>query len=686
MGVCVGIDLGTCFSSIAYCDMDTKELALIPNEEGELKTPSVMMVHGDGTILYGQEALDKKMAGDGEVIPTFRECLMDTAYTCKVGAVTYDGVSLIALFLNHLLEQARRYLKREIGEAIITVPSYYTNQERRSLKEALKQTGLYVSGLINDTTAAALAYSYRNPEAEKNVLVYKLGAGTFEAAVVKMSKGQVYVLGSTYNKDLSLTEWEDIILGDLQDRFYQEFHLDFTEDRMESIKLRSVAEQFIIRLSEVSSAQAVISYKGSTGKYRITRERFEQMSKTVMELTIRMVEHLLQDVGISNKQLDGFLLSGRGTKMPMVKKGLEKCIACPCLHGVSADYDVCYGAAIKAGFLKRSPLPDKAVETVHEVVANSLGMISVSLDGAWYVNSILIHKNSKIPANNTRTFRLPVTNKGTNMAVYLLQGEAATPKDCQVVGKYVIENIAYVEGGIAYVEVTYTYDGDAMIHVSARQRETGEELTIHQDYIPEDMEWVTGKPKMPEECARTKEGGLIYICVDLSGSMAGVPFMEAKRAAKELVEQLDLTSQKVGIVGFADHSQLVLNPTGNSKNIFHILQRMHISGKLFGYGNGTSPFAMIYERHCAENQPLQEEVAMVVLTDGAWSDKERAMKVAERLKEKGVAIYTMAFGHAEMDFLTKLASSSEFSSFTQKKRDKGRLLTIAQIVSEDESE
>ncbi len=658
MGIQVGIDLGTCYSSLAYVNPETKELVLVPNMEGERKTPSITVRLEDGTLLFGQEALDKRTAGEGEI------------------------VSLSEHYLRYFLEVAKQSIKQTITEAVITVPSFFTDGERRHIKELVSQTGVQVVGIINESTAAALAYSYRNTETKARVLIYKLGGGSFEAAVADIEETRVRILGTTGSRDLGGKEWEDVIASYIQDQFYREFKVDFTEDKVESIRVRTLSEQIKVRLSQVSGAEAVVHYKDYTGKYYITRDLLFQMTKTMLNLTIDMVRKLLFSLSIKESELQGILYSGGATKMPMVKEQLERELKCGSIMGVNIDYDAVYGAAIKAWLWSK----DKAsLDKIHEVVSSSMGMISVSLDGAWYVNSILLKKNERLPCSNTRTFRLNVPKEGGHMSIYLLQGEEPSPKDCMLVGKYKIDHISYVEGGVTLIDVTYTYDADAIIHIKAHQRETGEELAILKDLIPLDMEWVKGSPKVVKEEIANEEG-IVYLCVDLSGSMAGTPFIEAKRALIRLVSDLDLTSKKVGIIGFSEQSQMILLPTDHCNNITRTLQRLHISGRMFSYGNGTSPFALIYDRHCQNDNSLNPGISMVIVTDGQWPDKERAMQVANLCKEKGIAVYTMAFGNADYEYLAKLSSFKELSDFTKKSNNKGEWLSIAQIVSEDNIE
>ncbi len=684
MGICVGIDLGTCYSSIAYVDPYTKEISLLVNGEGSLKTPTCMVALSGGTFLFGQEALDKKLTGEGDALPPFQDILMNEEYSLQCGATTYDAISLTAMYLNYLLEQARVVVKEDITEAVITVPSFFGDGERRRIKEALAMTGVYVAGILNDTTASAITYCHKNPQSKSRLLIYKLGGGNFEATVVETDMGNVRVLGSTGTTDLGGREWEQGIAAYVQSQFVKEFSEDYSEDLVESLKVQILVEQIKIRLSQVSSAEATIHYKDNTGSYTVTRDMYRQMSETLLEMTLRMVKELLHNLHLAPSWLDGILFSGGGAKMSIVREYICEELDCKSIAGVSPDYDVVYGAAIKGMMTQVSPLMLLKEPKVFEVVNHSLGMISVSLDGAWYVNSIIIQKNARIPVSNTRTFRLTVPEMGGKMVIYLLQGEAATPKDCQVIGKYVIEQIAYEEGGTTFIEITYTYDENAIIHINARQKGSEEALPIHTEHIPADMDWVSKKPELPLDFVSVKREGIIYLCLDLSGSMAGTPLMEVKKAVRRLLEKVDLEERKVSIIGFADHSQQVLPPTKDSKQIERILQRLHVSGRLFGYGNGVSPFAMIYEQCCKQDVPTKEEVCMVVLTDGAWPDQERVLEIASHLKKKGIMIYTMAFGRADTEYLARLASSTEFSDFLKKKKP-GEWLSIAQVVSQEET-
>lgn len=692
-----GIDLGTTFSAIAYVNPSTKRPEIIKNRYGNKLTPSILAFTKD-KIFYGEEAKEQIELGNVETASFFKRNMGNDEYVFSTGDVWYTAKELSAMLLKEMVLDVKETTGEEITEAVITVPAYFRHKERKATMEAAAMAGIKVLHVINEPTAAALSYGLKGTNKPMTVLIYDLGGGTFDVAVASITKQDIRILGSDGNHELGGKEWDDIIARYINDLFFEEFGIEIAGDESETNHLQEIAENIKRRLSVTTSAECIIKYHGKTGRYMITNEKFKELSYNMLQITSQIVERLLASVGMTERSLDGVLLVGGSTRMRMVKEYVAQTLHVPILNGINVDEAVALGAAMKAYMEEESCevlLPDldkeekrkrsyefllPGAKRLADTVAHSLGMISISADGQWYVNSIIIKKNTPIPACNSRSYRIATTLGKNDMNVYLLQGEKGNPLDCDIVGKYVFSGIMPTDTNEAVIQVSYSYNENGMIEVSAMQEETGNLLPLTIEPVEEDMSWVRKMPKLSPEGKKALPEGTLYLCVDLSGSMSGYPLLEAKKAISSFIMKLDITKLSIGIVGFADRSELILKPTKDLHRIEQALANMRVDGTRFGYGNTSNPFSVIYEDAVVKKNKL-EKTYIVLLTDGVWTYKENAVLEAKKCLKEDMEIVALGFGSADEKFLDQLVSKQEFVDLTSLQNLTQSFTRIAQIMT-----
>lgn len=368
----------------------------------------------------------------------------------------------------------------------------------------------------------------------------------------------------------------------------------------------------------------------------------------------------------------------------------------PPLGGVNVDEAVALGAAIRAnitdkgetvvtlgglfGRVKSNGLSIQGAKAVTDVTAHSLGMISISSDGEEYINSIIIKKNTKIPASNARPFNLRTRAKDNELEVYVLQGEYKRPLDNTIINKYVISKIERTSPPNSVIEVTYEYTANGVIEVSAVQKETGKKLPIKIEPVPEDMSWTDLSPK------DNMTGGEmpsvdVMLAIDLSGSMSGDPTRKAMKAMDDFVNQMDSEYTRIGIIAFADNTKVILQPTNDFKAVHNTISRLKSVD--VGICNDAEPFTSAYGVLNGRFMKKESDIKyIVVLTDGCWNNTSTAISAAKKCHKAGIEVMALGFGSADHAFLKKIASTDEFASITDLSDLGGSFSKIAQAIGE----
>lgn len=696
MGIRVGIDLGTTFSAVARIDHSTGKPMVIKNSFGSATTPSVLCFERDGNILFGEDAKNMQSVGDTNAIAFFKRSMGNDMFSVDILGKTYNATDLSAILLKKLKEEAESQINEKIDAAVITVPAYFTHKERYATIEAGKRAGLEVIAIINEPTAAAFAYGLNEKEEEQTVLIYDLGGGTFDVTLARINKNEINILGSDGDHELGGKDWDDCIARYLASEFFEKYDVDLSEDPEMVAALLVTAENVKKQLTSKDIVSVPISCRDIRGTIVITEETFESISEFLIGTTKDVTERLLTSVKLNWNQIDGVILVGGSTRMRMVHNYVYEMSGKPPLGGVNVDEAVALGAAIRAnitdkgeavdkiggicGRTKSSSLLIKGAKAVTDVTAHSLGMISISPDGEEYINSIIIKKNTKIPASNTKPFNLRTRAKDNELEVYVLQGEYKRPLDNTIINKYIISKIERTSPPNSVIEVTYEYTANGVIKVSAVQNETGKELPIKIETIPEDMSWTDLSPK-----DNMTDGAIpavdVMLAIDLSGSMNGEPTRKAMKAMKDFVKQMDDNYARIGIIAFADNTKVILQPTDNFKKVYNTISKLESID--VGICNDAEPFSAAYGILNGGFMKEESDIKyVVVLTDGCWSNTASAIKAAEKCHKAGIEVMALGFGSADHAFLKKIASTDEFAAITDLSDLSGSFSKIAQVIGE----
>lgn len=677
----VGIDLGTTYSVVAYINANGKP-EIIPNEYGNATTPSVVYLGGEKPVV-GEDAKEFQALGKQEVASFFKRNMDDVYFMLSFNGRDYTPVDLSAEVLAYMKAQAERHLGAPISDAVITVPAYFTHVQRSATIEAGRKAGLNVLKIISEPTAAALAYGLRPSSQEQRVLVYDLGGGTFDISLVEITPDQLKVLTTNGDHNLGGKDWDDRLIEYVDSLFRTEFSTDLIGDDFNELRVQ--AEKLKHTLSSRQSGEIRVQAAGNAGTYTVTREKFEELTLDLMERTQLLTEHVLRDAALTWQDIDGVLPVGGSTRMPMVRNYIQRMSGKPPMGGINPDEAVALGAAIQAAMeVETSKSSSQTVfrlagrKYTTDVIAHSLGMIAVNDDRSRYINSILIGKNLEIPSLKSRPYTMNIRRRGeTEMEVFLTQGESEDPQQCAYLGRYVFSGFPTLASKTTPVDVTYEYDKNGVVRVSAIERTTGTPLKLSVEPVPADVPArFAGSPRDQE----VREHLTVYLAFDLSGSMSGAPLNEAKKAAEKFVSQCDLSSTSLGLISFSDSVLVDQSATQNGRDIGRAINSLSIGRT--GYGNLGHPFDEIYSR--LEQAPGIRYA--IVLADGVWVRQDVAIRQARRCHEAGIEIIAIGFGGADRDFLAKIASSSEQSFFTDMGRLAETFSTIAQELTESGGE
>jgi len=692
MGIRVGIDLGTTFSAVAKINDTTGKPEVIKNSFGSPITPSVLCFESNGKILFGEDAKSMQGMGNTNAIAFFKRNMGNDQFCVEFYGKTYTATDLSAILLKNLVNEAEQSCGEKIDAAVITVPAYFTHKERQATIEAGKKAGLEVIAIINEPTAAAFAYGLNEKAGDQTVLIYDLGGGTFDVTIARINKDKIDILGSDGNHELGGKDWDDCIARYLAQQFLEEYGVDLSEDDEMVASLLVTAESVKKQLTSKDELNVPIHYKDIRGNIKITEKLFEEISDFLIGATKELTNGLIESLGLSWSNITGAILVGGSTRMRMIHNYVRDMSGKEPLSGVNVDEAVALGAAIRAniddagnGILgmigAKKSVAVLGAKAVSDVTAHALGMIAVSEDGEKYVNSVIIPKNTPIPAEMKRSYNFRTSAKENELEVYVLQGAYERPLDNTIIDKYTITKIQKVAKNPSVIEVTYKYTANGVVDVSARQTETGKELPIRIEKVPEDMSWSDGSPKEQAAAGAPPEIEVI-LAIDLSGSMSGKPVEKAQAAMEEFVNQMDSEFTKIGLLAFADRTKMIVGPTNNFKHVIKGIYDINVGD--VGFCNRAEPFTDAFNAlQMGLFQKNKEKIRyLVVLTDGIWDNPDSAIKQAKKCHKNGIEVMALGFGGADAKFLQKIASTDEFASLTNLSELTGSFSKIAQAIGD----
>jgi molecular chaperone DnaK len=470
MSKIIGIDLGTTNSCVAV--MEGGQPVVIANAEGSRTTPSVVAFTKDGERLVGQVAKRQAVTNpDRTVISIKRE--MGTSYKVGIDGKQYTPQDISAMILAKMKETAESYLGEKVTQAVITVPAYFNDSQRQATKDAGRIAGLEVLRIINEPTAASLAYGLDKEENQK-ILVYDLGGGTFDVSILDIGDGVFEVLSTNGNTRLGGDDFDQKIIDYVADQFKKENGIDLKQDRIAAQRLKEAAEKAKIELSGTTTANINLPFitADATGPKHLdvtlTRAKFDELTGDLVDATIEPMRKALKDAGLTVDQINKVILVGGSTRIPAVQEAVKKVTGKEPFKGINPDECVAIGAAIQGGVLGGE---------VKDVLLLDVTPLSLGLETEGHIFTRLIDRNTTIPTSKSQIFSTAADGQ-TTVEIHVLQGERQMAYDNKTLGRFQLTGIAPAPRGVPQIEVTFSIDNNGIVNVSAKDKATGNEQKI----------------------------------------------------------------------------------------------------------------------------------------------------------------------------------------------------------------
>ena len=471
MAKVIGIDLGTTNSCVAV--LEGGDPVVIANAEGNRTTPSVVGFAKNGERLIGETAKRQAVTNPERTISSIKRH-MGEDYTVEIDGKRYTPQDISAMILSKLKADAESYLGEKVSEAVITVPAYFSDSQKQATKDAGKIAGLEVKRIINEPTAASLAYGLDKEEGSHKILVYDLGGGTFDVSILELGDGVFEVLATNGDTHLGGDDFDNAVMNFLADSFAKEHGVDLRSDRMALQRLKEAAEKAKKELSSAQTTNINLPFITVTAdgplhlNMDLTRAKFDQLTADLVNKSIEPMKKAMADAGITNSDLAKVILVGGSTRIPAVQEAVKRVTGKEPFKGINPDECVAVGAAIQAGVLTGE---------VHDVLLLDVTPLSLSIETLGGVATKLIERNTTIPTKKSQIFSTAADNQ-TAVDIHVMQGERQMAADNITLGRFQLTGIAPAPRGVPQIEVTFDIDANGIVNVSAKDLGTGKEQKI----------------------------------------------------------------------------------------------------------------------------------------------------------------------------------------------------------------
>jgi len=500
MSKIIGIDLGTTNSVVAVKEGDN--ITVIPNAEGSRLTPSVVAFTKEGERLVGQLAKRQAIINPERTIMSIKR-KMGSDYKVVIDGRAYTPQEISAMILQKLKHDAEEYLGEPVTKAVITTPAYFTDAQRQATKDAGEIAGLEVVRIINEPTAACLAYGV-NREGEHKILVFDLGGGTFDVSILDVGEGVFEVLATSGDNHLGGDDWDQRIVDWMIAEFKKREGVDLSQDRMALQRLREAAEKAKVELSSMPETTISLPFITATNtgpkhlELTLTRAKFEEMTADLLERVVGPVQRALSDAGLTPNEVDKILLVGGATRMPMVQRKIRELLGKEPTKGINPDECVAVGAAIQAAILAGEH---------KDIVLVDVTPLSLGVETLGGVFTKIIDRNTAIPVSKSQVFTTAADNQ-TQVEIHVLQGERPMAADNVTLGRFVLDGIPPAPRGVPQIEVTFNIDVNGILNVTAKDKATGrsQHVTIHSSRLSEaEIERMRKEAEANEEADRRRK-------------------------------------------------------------------------------------------------------------------------------------------------------------------------------------
>ncbi len=543
MSKIIGIDLGTTNSCVAV--IEGGEAVVIPNAEGARTTPSVVAFGKTGERMVGQVAKRQAITNPDRTVSSIKR-QMGSDYKVTIDDKKYTPQEISAMILQKLKTDAEAYLGEKVTEAVITVPAYFTDSQRQATKDAGKIAGLDVKRIINEPTAAALAYGI-DKETDQKIMVYDLGGGTFDVSIIEMGDGVQEVLATAGNNRLGGDDFDQRIIDWMADSFKAEQGVDLRGDKMAMQRLKEAAEKAKIELSGVTTSNISLPFitADATGpkhlEMTLTRAKFNELTADLVEATMGPVRQAMSDSGLKPSEIHKVLMVGGSSRIPAVQEAIKKFMGSEPFKGINPDECVAMGAALQGGVLGGE---------VTGLLLLDVTPLSLGIETMGGINTKIIERNTTVPVKKSQIFSTAADNQ-PSVEVHVLQGEREFAKDNKTLGVFHLDGIMPAPRGVPQIEVTFDIDANGIVHVSAKdlgtQKEQSISITSSTNMSKEDIDKAVAdaeryaqEDKQRREDVDTRNGAdqMVYQCEKLINENGDKFSDEEKNAVNEKVESL----------------------------------------------------------------------------------------------------------------------------------------------------